>query len=146
MKIKYIAVLIGLSANIFSANEPINQTDIYTPETLSQNGQEIQKTASGLSYKVIKKGLGKTAKADDEVKIRFKSYDSKGQVLDGTMSDTAVIMRPSDMFKGLKEGLMMMNAGSIYEFYISAHLGYSEDEGLGKKSATYRVEMIAINP
>lgn len=106
-----------------------------------------QKTASGLGYKVIKQGHGNTARANDEVEIRFMSYDEQGRPLDGTMSGVPVVMRPSDFdnFKGLKEALMMMPEGSIYEFYIPAHLGYSEDEGLAKRPATYRVEMIDID-
>lgn len=109
----------------------------------NMNSHAINKTHSGLGYKVIKQGYGKTIGLDDEVEIRFMSYDSQGRPLDGTMSGTPVILRPSQMFEGLKEGLMLMQVGGVYELYIPAHLGYSDDVRLAKQSATYKVEVIA---
>lgn len=101
---------------------------------------------SGLSHKVIKQGVGKRVGIDDDVEIRFVSYDSQGRPLDGTMSGVPVIIRPSDMFQGLQEGLTLMQEGGVYELYIPAHLGYSDDERLAKKSITYRIEVLKINP
>lgn len=104
------------------------------------------KTASGLGYRVIKAGTGKTVGLDDEVEIRFMSYDRTGKVLDGTMSGVPVVVRPSQMVEGLKEGLMLMQAGGVYELDVPAHLGYREDEGLAKQAMSYRVEVLRLYP
>ncbi|MDO4896695.1 MAG: FKBP-type peptidyl-prolyl cis-trans isomerase [Moraxella sp.] len=102
--------------------------------------------SSGLHHKVIKQGVGKKVGIDDDVEMRFISYDSQGRPLDGTMSGVPVIIRPSDMFGGLQKGLTLMQEGGVYELYIPAHLGYSDDERLAKKSITYRIEILKINP
>lgn len=141
---KMSTLLMGAVFGVFMLSACQAKTTM--PTAMVSPSQSTQKTSSGLGYKVVKQGTGKTAGLNDEVEIRFMSYDSQGRPLDGTMSGVPVIMRPSDMFAGLKEGLMMMNAGSIYEFYIPARLGFSEDEGLTKQASTYRVEMIAVNP
>lgn len=122
------------------------QANSTTSTTSPSVAQPSSQTVSGLGYKVIKQGTGKTVGLDDEVEIRFMSYDHTGKVLDGTMSGTPVIVRPSDMFEGLKQGLTLMQAGGVYELYIPKQLGYSDDEGLAKQAITYKVEVLRINP
>lgn len=114
-------------------------TDISPPSNLQQ-------TVSGLSYKVLKAGHGAFPKRHDEVEILFSSYNAKGELNEGTFNRVPVILPVSEMFTGLQEGLMLMQAGGIYELYIPAHLGYREEGKAHKQASTYRIEVLRINP
>ncbi|MDO4895209.1 FKBP-type peptidyl-prolyl cis-trans isomerase [Moraxella sp.] len=50
------------------------------------------------------------------------------------------------MFTGLKESLLLMPVGAIYEFDIPAHLGYQEEGKSTSQAAKYRIELLRINP
>lgn len=113
---------------------------------ISAQDMPLQMTASGLGYKVLKAGQGAKVRANDEVEIRFISYDSNGEVHDGTLNNVPMIVPVSMMFSGLQEGLGLMQAGGIYELQIPAHLGYQEEGQVGKKAIRYRVEVLRINP
>lgn len=107
---------------------------------------QMQQTSSGLKYKIIKNSSGQKPKIDDEVEIHFTSYNDKGEVLEGTLNHVPVILPISEMFNGLQESLLLMPVGSIYEFDIPAHLGYSEEGKSFKQAVKYRIELLRIHP
>ncbi|MFD0966326.1 FKBP-type peptidyl-prolyl cis-trans isomerase [Seminibacterium arietis] len=113
---------------------------------IDTNMTTSHQTASGLSYKIIRVGKGARPKINDEVKVLFTSYKSDGELLDGTLNGMPVILPIAAMFSGLQEGLMLMQEGSIYELYIPKHLGYKEEGKLKNNAATYKIELIKINP
>ena len=84
-------------------------------------------TASGLQFKVIKKGKGTRPKATDTVEVHYT-----GKLLDGTVFDSSVergetISFPlNEVIKGWTEGLQLMKEGAKYEFIIPSHLAYGE--------------------
>ncbi|MDR1562070.1 MAG: FKBP-type peptidyl-prolyl cis-trans isomerase [Dysgonamonadaceae bacterium] len=89
-------------------------------------------TESGLQYKVIKKGDGKTPVATDKVKV-----DYVGTLINGTEFDSSVKhgggpaeFPLNSVIKGWTEGIQLMPVGSEYEFYIPSELGYG-DKGTG---------------
>lgn len=106
---------------------------------------QTQQTSSGLKYQIIKKSSGHKPKIDDEVEIRFTSYNDKGEVLEGTLNHVPVLLPVSEMFKGLQESLLLMPVGSIYEFDIPAYLGYSEEGKNFKQAVKYRIELLHIH-
>lgn len=118
------------------------QTPFIIPTALAQS----YSTASGLSYHIVQDGHGKKPSLHDEVEIRFIAYDSKGEILEGTLNDVPVILPISEMFTGLKESLLLMPVGATYEFDIPAYLGYQEEGRSGKHAAKYRIELLRINP
>jgi len=105
-------------------------------------------TASGLQYKVIKKGRGKIAKATDKVKVHYE-----GTLLDGTVFDSSykrkepATFSPSQVIKGWQEALTMMPQGSTYELYIPQELAYgSRNAGKIKPFSTliFKVELLKV--
>lgn len=114
----------------------------FIPTALAQS----YSTVSGLNYHIVQDGHGKKPSLHDEVEIRFIAYDSKGEILEGTLNDVPVILPISEMFTGLKESLLLMPVGATYEFDIPAHLGYQEEGRSGKHAAKYRIELLRINP
>ena len=81
----------------------------------------VQKTASGLLYKVIKEGKGEKPTATNNVKI-----NNKGTIIDGKQFDANknTTMNVGQVVPGFREALMLMTPGSTYQVYIPAELGY----------------------
>lgn len=122
--------------------------DKFLAENAKKQG--VKTTESGLQYKVIKAGTGKSVSSSDMVKINYE-----GKLLDGTVFDSSydrgepVVFPVQGMIPGFTEGLELMKEGGTYELYIPADLGYGETgtTGIGPNSTLiFKVEMIEVNP
>lgn len=117
----------------------------------------VKTTASGLQYKVIKEGKGvKPTSADDRVRIQYSlSVLGKDGKISQPIEDTfqrggePVIFAMNGLIKGMEEGLSMMNAGAVYDLWVSPDLGYgdypSEMIPAGRL-LVYHVEMVEVLP
>lgn len=109
----------------------------------------IQKTESGLMYKVEKEGTGAKPTADSRVKVNYK-----GTLIDGTVFDSSydrgepTVFGVSQVIPGWTEGLQLMPVGSKYTFFIPAELAYGERGGsqlIGPNAAlVFEVELLDI--
>jgi FKBP-type peptidyl-prolyl cis-trans isomerase FklB len=98
-------------------------------EFLAKNGakKDVQTTASGLQYKVIKPGdaAAPAVLATDEVEVNYR-----GRLADGTEFDSSyargmpATFTVSGVIKGWTEALMMMKPGASYVLYIPPELAY----------------------
>ncbi|MBT4289689.1 MAG: FKBP-type peptidyl-prolyl cis-trans isomerase [Deltaproteobacteria bacterium] len=116
-----------------------------------KNGKKkgIQTTESGLQYKVIKEGKGKTPNAADNVRVHYA-----GRLLDGTEFDSSYKRNEpaefpvSGVIRGWVEALQMMNEGSKWEVYIPPELGYGAQGAGGiippNAGLIFEVELIKI--
>lgn len=88
----------------------------------------IQKTDSGLQYKVISEGAGDSPKVTDEVSVKYTGRLIDGTVFDSTDKSGGVPrkFRVNQVIQGWSEGLQKMKKGGKFEFYIPAQLGYGE--------------------
>lgn len=86
----------------------------------------VQTTASGLQYKVITEGTGKSPTANDGV---YAAYE--GKLIDGTVFDSSegqpVPFMLNQVIKGRTEGLQLMKEGGKYELYVPSALAYGEE-------------------
>jgi FKBP-type peptidyl-prolyl cis-trans isomerase len=82
---------------------------------------------SGLQYKVIKEGTGKTPTLEDKVKTNYR-----GKLIDGTEFDSSyrhkkpIEFAVKGVIKGWTEALQLMKEGAKWELYIPANLAYGE--------------------
>jgi len=82
---------------------------------------------SGLQYKIIKKGTGKTPTANSKVKTHYR-----GTLIDGTEFDSSYKRNAPAEFavkgviKGWTEALQLMKEGAKWELYIPANLAYGQ--------------------
>ena len=82
---------------------------------------------SGLQYKVIKEGTGKSPTATDKVKVNYR-----GTLINGTEFDSSYKRNEPAEFvvnrviKGWTEALLLMKEGSKWELYIPPNLAYGE--------------------
>jgi FKBP-type peptidyl-prolyl cis-trans isomerase FklB len=103
---------------------------------------------SGLSYKVIKYGVGKTPKATSKVRVHYE-----GTLVDGTVFDSSIqrgkplVFRLNQVIQGWQEGLLLMKEGAVYELYIPPKLGYgSQSSGKIPPFSTlyFTVELLEV--
>lgn len=104
---------------------------------------------SGLQYKVIKEGTGKTPKADDTVTVNYR-----GTLVDGTEFDSSYKRGEPASFpvkgviKGWTEALQLMKVGSKWQLFIPPELAYGE-QGAGRvigpnSTLIFEVELLSI--
>jgi FKBP-type peptidyl-prolyl cis-trans isomerase FklB len=80
---------------------------------------------SGLQYKIIKEGSGKTPKPTSEVRVHYEGTLNDGTVFDSSIKrGKPLVFRLNRVIVGWQEGLMLMREGAIYELYIPPNLGY----------------------
>lgn len=106
-------------------------------------------TPSGLQYKVITPGTGKSPKATDTVEVHYE-----GTLIDGTVFDSSYRRKESIEFPlnrviaGWTEGVQLMQEGSKYRFYIPSKLAYGP-RGAGRdigpnEALIFDVELIKV--
>jgi len=96
---------------------------------LYANGKKegVKVLPSGLQYKVLKEGTGKTPTIADKVKTHYR-----GTLIDGTEFDSSYKRgKPAEfgvkaVIKGWTEALQLMKEGDKWELYIPADLAYGE--------------------
>ena len=82
---------------------------------------------SGLQYRVIEAGIGKTPTAGDTVRTHYR-----GTLIDGTEFDssykknTPVEFGVTQVIKGWTEALQLMKEGAKWQLFIPANLAYGE--------------------
>lgn len=123
-------------------------------EFMAKNAEEkdVQKTESGLQYKIIEEGTGASPAETDQVKVHYK-----GTLIDGTVFDSSYERNQPATFKvnavipGWTEGLQMMKEGGKWIFYIPPELGYGERAPRGSKigpnsALIFEVELLEVLP
>ncbi|WP_159517697.1 FKBP-type peptidyl-prolyl cis-trans isomerase [Sunxiuqinia indica] len=108
---------------------------------LLQNAQKegVLKTASGLQYKIIEEVDGQKPSEFDTVLIHQRALLLNGTILEDTYRQN----KPDDvkieeLIEGLQEGLLMMNKGSRYKFWVPSDLGW------GRKGTNNKIPPFAV--
>ncbi len=104
---------------------------------------------SGLQYKVLKSGSGKTPKLSSTVEAHYS-----GRLLDGTKFDssydrgTPITTKVTGVIKGWTEVLQLMKEGDKWEVYIPSELAYGSrgsQPTIGPDAALiFEMELISV--
>lgn len=87
----------------------------------------VKTTSTGLQYKVVEQGVGKSPTTADRVTVHYT-----GKLTDGTIFDSSVqrgqpaTFRVNQVISGWTEALQMMKEGDKWILYIPYSLGYGE--------------------
>ncbi len=81
---------------------------------------------SGLQYRVIKSGNGKSPTANDLVTVTYRGQLINGMVFDQTQPGKTATFPAGQLIPGWVEALQMMKEGDEWELVIPANLGYGE--------------------
>ena len=103
---------------------------------------------SGLQYKVIKEGTGKTPVATDTVKTHYRGTFIDGKEFDSSYKGGKPVEFPvTQVIPGWTEALQLMKEGGKWELYIPANLAYGTrpKPGIPLNSALiFEIELIEI--
>lgn len=114
-----------------------------------QNEKEVQITASGLQYRVLKTGAGKKPNASDTVTVNYEGKFIDGQVFDSSYQrHEPAKFRLDQVIPGWTEALQLMPEGSTWELVIPPQLAYGE-HGMGgvigpNETLVFKVELIKV--
>ena len=107
------------------------QTDM-SPEGntkfLADNAKKegVKTTASGLQYRVVKAGSGKSPAVSDQVTVTYKGWLIDGTVFDQTAPGQSATFPTGQLIPGWVEALQLMKEGDEWEIVIPSNLGYGE--------------------
>jgi FKBP-type peptidyl-prolyl cis-trans isomerase FklB len=129
------------------AAKNLSQSKTFLEENKKKEG--IKTLPSGLQYKVLTEGSGKTPKAEDTVTVNYK-----GTLIDGTEFDSSykrgqpATFKVSGVIKGWTEALQLMKEGSKWLLFIPPELAYGE-RGQGSRippnsTLIFEIELIAV--
>ena len=121
--------------------------EAFLAENAKKDGVTVLE--SGLQYKVVTSGKGKTPKSTDKVKTHYE-----GTLLDGTVFDSSykrdepASFPVNGVIKGWQEALPLMKEGDIWMLYIPADLAYGS-RGAGAsigadETLTFKIELIEV--
>lgn len=122
--------------------------DAFLAESKKKPG--VVTLPSGLQYKILKKGTGKSPKATDTVTVNYR-----GTLIDGTEFDSSykrgqpATFPVKGVIPGWIEALQLMKEGAKWELFIPADLAYGASGRPGippNSTLIFEVELISVNP
>ena len=128
--------------------ENVKAGEAFLAENSGKEG--VTTLPSGLQYKVITAGEGKSPQKSDKVTVNYR-----GSLIDGTEFDSSYSRNKPATFgvgqviPGWTEALQLMKEGDKWEIVIPSKLGYGE-RGAGAKippnsTLVFEVELISVN-
>lgn len=107
------------------ASENLAKGQAFLAENAKKPG--VVTTASGLQYKIIKPGTGKTPTLDDTVVTHYRGTLIDGREFDSSYQRNQPATFPvKGVIKGWTEALQLMKEGAKWELYIPAELAYGK--------------------
>ncbi|MDK9707601.1 MAG: FKBP-type peptidyl-prolyl cis-trans isomerase [Desulforhopalus sp.] len=107
-----------------------NEGAAFLVENMKKEG--VKTLPSGLQYKVITEGKGKSPSATDTVTVQYT-----GRLVDGTEFDSsykrgeAATFVVNGVVKGWTEALQLMKEGSKWQLFLPSNLAYGETGTVG---------------
>jgi len=110
---------------------------------------DAKKTKSGLAYKVLHTGAGKSnPKKTSEVTVHYTGFTTDGQMFDSSRAKGEAATFPLDkVIPGWTEGVQLMKQGDIYRFWIPQNLAYGDkggQNGIPAGMLVFDVELMGI--
>ena len=144
--LRVLAALSAITLIPFSlmAQSALEKGATFLKENAAKEG--VKSTASGLQYKVLQEGSGRSPKATDTVQVNYR-----GTLLDGKefdKSSSPIEFPLNQVIAGWTEGVQLMKEGSKYEFYIPSNLAYGRRGAGGAIGADetliFQVELLKV--
>jgi FKBP-type peptidyl-prolyl cis-trans isomerase len=116
------------------------------PKDVAKAPKDAKKTASGLAYKVLKKGDGKTKPtAASQVTVHYTGWTTDGKMFDSSVTrGQPTTFGLGAVIPGWTEGLQLMDKGSKYRLWIPEELAYKGRPGAPQGMLVFDVELIEI--
>jgi peptidylprolyl isomerase len=119
------------------------------PSDVKAPPRDAKMTASGLAYKVLKKGSGKDhPKAESVVKVHYSGWTTDGKMFDSSVTRGEPATFPlGGVIKGWTEGVQLMVVGEKARFWIPGKLAYGDEPtrpGAPAGTLVFDIELLEI--
>jgi FKBP-type peptidyl-prolyl cis-trans isomerase FklB len=129
------------------AEKNLTEGKAFMEENKKKEG--VRTLPSGLQYKILTEGDGKTPKAADKVTVNYRGTFIDDTEFDSSYKAGKPLTLPVDhIIPGWTEALQLMKEGSKWQLFIPPQLGYGE-QGAGpippNSTLIFEVELISVN-
>ena len=117
---------------------------------LAKNAKEegVKTLPSGLQYRVLREGSGRSPKATDTVAVRYRGTLRDGTEFESTKpGDEPATFRVDGVIPGWTEALQLMKEGARWQLFVPPELGYRR-RGLPNippnSALVFEIELVAV--
>jgi FKBP-type peptidyl-prolyl cis-trans isomerase FkpA len=148
MRIAPLTVALALAFTFLSrAQSALQDGQRFLKENAAK--PDVNSTPSGLQYKVLREGSGKSPKATDVVVVNYRGTLINGKEFDSSYKSGKPIEFPLNrVIPGWTEGVQLMKEGAKYEFYIPPNLAYGSRGAGGvigpDETLIFEVELLQV--
>ncbi len=93
---------------------------------LKKSNLKLSKTSSGVYYKIVKKGEGKTILYGDKIRVMYKGKNMDGLIFDE--KNTPIIYELKNLIPAWKEILVGQKTGSVFYIATPPQMGYGNEQ------------------
>jgi len=106
----------------------------------------IVSLSSGLQYKVIKSGNGKSPAKNDNVTVHYVGKLIDGQEFDSSLRENKpASFTVNAVILGWTQALQMMKEGDKWQLFVPPELGYKEKGPLADRTLVFELELLSVN-
>lgn len=132
--------------NRIAAEDNRKKGEAFLADNRAKDG--VVTLASGVQYKVLKSGDGKTPTETDSVECNYRGTLLDGTEFDSTETGKPATLKVSQLIPGWKDALKVMPAGSKWMVYIPSQLAYGP-RGVGSdigpnETLVFEVDLLAV--
>lgn len=118
------------------------------PEDVAAPPDDATKTESGLAYKVLKKGKGKTHPGETtSVQCHYSGWTTDGKMFDSSVArGKPATFALNRVIKGWTEGVQLMAQGDKFRLWIPEDLAYQGRPGKPAGMLVFDIELLEVMP
>lgn len=122
---------------------PISKAETFLTANAKKPG--VVSLPSGLQYRILQAGTGRTPRAQDRVVVHYVASRVDGTEFDNTYADDAPeTYRVDEVMPGWAEALQLMQAGSEWELVVPSRLAYGKRGPLENQTLIYRLKLLSV--
>lgn len=138
-----------MQAAMETKNEKIKEENIAFLVENKKNA-DVKVTPTGLQYKVLQSGSGRSPGIEDSVTVHYKGSLIDGRVFDESAPDNPITFTAGEVIPGWTEALLLMHEGDKWEIYLPYPLAYGE-RGAGVEippfaTLIFEIELLKVTP
>jgi peptidylprolyl isomerase len=118
------------------------------PKDVAAAPKDAKKTASGLSYKILKHGKGKVhPKPEDRVEVHYTGWTTDGKMFDSSVTrGRPMTFGLNQVIAGWTEGVGLLVEGDSARLWVPEDLAYKGRPGAPAGMLVFDVELLKIEP